>query len=328
VPSTGERIDIAIVDSLYALPADDSRESKIEGQHDFSHRGSEQQKEWYHGYLTFDVLHALVPAARFHLYRVKTARRTRREREGKRTNVDNVGGNDIIKQAIGQALDDEVDIVNLSLGRLHTFCQKCVFDGPIASLHRNGTSIVAAIGNEHVNREYEHVLCPALTEETISVGGVTNACLGSVEQETDDRRIWVNTESIKSIPYDRQGPYCSFKGCEVGSNDCRNKRTEIPYEHNIQSYRGNPEILAPAQKPDLADRAKGQAAFAMGTSFAAPIVAGIVARLRSIESTSIAPNRIRNAILSGSDTIYTEHTTYKRVNAADSLEVLSEAEKD
>ncbi|WP_049936400.1 S8 family serine peptidase [Haloplanus natans] len=249
-------------------------------------------------------------------------------REGKPTNVDSVAGNDIIKQAIGQAIDDGIDVVNLSLGRLHTFCQKCVFDGPIAALHRNDTSVVAAIGNEHANRRYEHVLCPALTEETISVGGVTNACLGSVERVINDRRIWVDTEDIESVPYDRQGPYCSFKGCEVGSNDCQNNRTEIPYEHNIQSYRGNPELLAPAQKPDFADRSEGQAAFAMGTSFAAPIVAGVVARLRSMDTTATVSDRVRSAVLSGSDTVYTDHTTYNRLNAADALEILRKSEKD
>jgi subtilase family serine protease len=321
-------LDIAIIDSLYALPSDDPRKSQIKSRHDFSHQGHQQQNEWYHGYLIFDILYTLAPEAQFHLYRVKTAQRTRRAREGKSTSANNVAGNNIIKQAIGQSIDDDVDVVNLSLGRLHTFCRRCVFDRPVEALHRNNTTIVAAIGNEHANREHEHVLCPALTEEAISVGGVTNTCQGSVEQNRKDRRIWVDTEDLRSIPYDKQGPYCSFEGCEIGSNDCGNNRTEVPYEHNIQSYLGNPEILAPAQKPDFANKAKGQAAFAMGTSFAAPIVAGVVARLRSMKGLPTESDQIRDAILSGGDTLYTEHTTYNRLNAADALEILSQSEKE
>lgn len=265
----------------------------------------------------------LLPAANFHLYRVKTARRAREQRLLDETDAD-VTGNDIIKQAIGQAIDDNIDVVNLSLGRLHKFCQGCVFDGPIAQLHENGATVVAAIGNEHERRRHEHVLCPALTDEAVSVGGVTNHCRAPVSDRDADRRIWADTEMLPRVPEDRQGPYCSFRGCTAGTKSCAEYRSETPADCNIRSYRGNPEILAPAQKPEYVDEENGYVAFAKGTSFAAPLVAATAARLRAQFQTAVSPATIREALLSGSDTIHAEQTTYERLNAKHAQQVLQQ----
>jgi hypothetical protein len=322
IPSDGSGLDVALVDSLLALPEQAHSDVTLAGSHDFSHVGDDTQTEWIHGRHVYEILTTLLPEARFHLYRVKAARHlTSGESRSRRTNA-TVPGNRIIKRAIGQAIDDDVDVLNLSLGRLHRFCDGCVFDRPMQQLVETGTTVVAAIGNEHAGRTHEHVLCPALADVVLSVGGVTNRCEATLPVTAEDRRIWADTGVVDSVPFDRQGPFCSFEGCAEGRDDCDGNRNETSYEYNVQSYRGNPQLLAPAHKPDCVGREDDQAVFAMGTSFAAPLVAGVVGRLASVPEIDSEPAAIRHALVNGSDTIHTTDTTHQRLNAAKAYEVI------
>ena len=269
----------------------------------------------------FSVLERILPNARFYFYRLRA---TRREDPGKQNENGSEFGNRRIREALAQALDDDIDVLNMSVGRLHLFCNNCVFDRPITEVHRQGTNVAAAIGNKR-RFSQEHVLCPALTQEAISVGGSTTQCKEQVASKEVDQRIWANTESLEDVPREQQGPYCSFRGCSE-SRQCTN-REEEPLDLNIRSYKSNPEILAPGQiphQPIVADTGETMATFAEGTSFATPIVAGVAARLQSAFSPPPSPDTIRDAILESSSYITGNNgKTYARLNVAQTVKQIN-----
>lgn len=311
--STGADIDIAIADTLYTLPQDYETSVEIVDSKDFSSQNDEQQEKWGHGFRIFSVLERIVPAARFHFYRLKTTRRQTQGRQRSSRLEDR--GNKRIREVLGQSIDDEIDMINMSLGRLHRFCNNCAFDKPVRSVTREGVSIVAAIGNDR-NQSHEHTLCPALAQETISVGGVTNQCARQIGRGETDQRIWADTRTIADTSRDYQGPYCSFQGCSTAHQCC--ERNEVPFDRNIRPLRNGPDILAPAQVPHQPlENGSGEkmATLAEGTSFAAPFATGVAAQIQNTVSPPPTPDLIRDATLHGSTDVVSEEDMYRRLDS-------------
>lgn len=201
---------------------------------------------------------------------------------------------------MSRALEEEVDIINISGGIFHSFCDNCVFERPLEDLQREGITVVSAIGNQF-DRGFAHVLCPALQESTLSVGCVQPKCSNKLGDHNPDSRLLIDTSDIEQVSIDQQGPYCSTFDC-TGDLSCDEQRKIVVWEHNIKSYRDNPNVLAPGFSPEYLN--EGLTFFREATSFASPIVAGVAARLvekhRDL-NIDVDPNEIISAISESGD---------------------------
>ncbi|WP_073307428.1 S8/S53 family peptidase [Halobaculum gomorrense] len=292
---------------------------------DFSPEGENKQEQWSHGTRVFGVLSYLLPDATFYFYRLKSARELQRSAKDERFSAATGGPstsgqpreletdrpNARLTDVLGQCIDDSIDILNISAGVLHKFCKGCVLNRPLEATTASGTAVVAATGNKS-ERMVEHVLCPALSEFTLSVGGVINRCPTRDLPPEADRRIWAETSASDRTKRTLQGPYCSFEGC-TSDHPCEKYRAEEWYDGNIEAYRGNPNVLAPPLRPELID--DDRVAFAEGTSFAAPIVAGAIGRLASSVTEELSPMEWYAIIESSGDmTVRHDKKNWNRLN--------------
>lgn len=296
---------VGIADTLYMLPDEDIGDIRVGNREDFSPDGENVQNKWGHGYRILDVISSIVPNARFHFYRLKAERHRLKGGSGLQSPDDSdvsytespsigEGGNARIIQCIEQAIDDGVDVLNVSAGRHHHNCgsESCVFRKHILPAIDGGTNVVAACGNER-GRRGEHVLCPALFRSTVGVGGFVNECDGYVPDTGTDDRLVADVSNYHRIDGHEQGPFCSMGTCGTGAS-CDDRRRERWWNDNVRPFKGKPDLLAPVHKPELQD---GQnVVFIAGTSFATPIVTGAVASLRG-EFSNSGPEEIRNTLV-------------------------------
>lgn len=234
-----------------------------------------------HGTWVLDAITAFAPDARFTFYPALGAD----ERE-----LSNFG----LFDAIEAADADGVAVLNVSAGVGHEEdCGgHCMLGRAVRGAAANGVTVVAAAGNLEDDPE-EHVNCPARPDEAIAVGGFVPWCEADADSLDDDRRLYADTTARTGFP-DRQGPFCNQEGCSR-SRDCATNRTETWWQFNVERVDGNPDVVAPVHYP-VAD-ATG-AFFVPGTSFAAPLVSGILAAMLGLPAVDgdVTPDACRRAV--------------------------------
>lgn len=171
--------------------------------------------------------------------------------------------------SIEQAVRDSVDVLNVSAGVDGKYSAELSYGRAVTTAVEAGVTIIAAAGNrDRVDR-----LCyPARASGVVAVGGCLVRCRRpNVDGHLRDRRIWTGS------PENHDGPYCSAHGCtrRTGCKEARKRRGW--WTENVEPHGEKPEVAAPCysilHERYIEDPKEGH-----GTSFAAPIVTGSLAR--------------------------------------------------
>lgn len=333
--NAGTGVSVAIVDTLFEPPDAVKDRYMVGNTADFAGENDTPQRTWGHGLQVFMQASMIAPGAEFYFYRVKRAE----NKDESKPAVDldesvddegeagSAGRGSAFRYAFAQAIEDEVDVINLSAGVRHLFCDDCtVFERPLSATVNAGLPVVAAIGNTSDAR-IEHVLCPALHDSVVSVGGAIASCEQDASEnltDADDRRIWTSTRTMDNVEDNVQGPFCSFRGCTTKTGcGCR---TERWWSGNIRELNGNPDVLAPCLVPDFGDE-DGTVLFNAGTSFAAPIVTGVCTRLYDAvdDSDALTTHKLRRTLDETGERVEEAPSagTWRRVNASAAVDALS-----
>ncbi|WP_209485538.1 S8 family serine peptidase [Halorubrum alkaliphilum] len=178
--------------------------------------------------------------------------------------------------AIDAAMDDEVDLLNLSLGDpwdvpryAHPLYKKT------QSAIEAGITIVAAAGHEkpgHDSKPPVHV--PAVVDGVIAVNGFVSHCPESKDTVHDSEGTgpyYLEHEQDVDhwVP---DGVYCGYNGCSGQS--CIGRQTEENWPRNPRPSNGKPDVAAPVVFPVCENDVFE---FKSGSSYAAPVVTGVLA---------------------------------------------------
>ncbi|WEL29821.1 hypothetical protein HBNXHx_1715 [Haloferax volcanii] len=184
--------------------------------------------------------------------------------------------------AIDAAIEDGVDVLNLSVG--HGGGQIPIhadpFYRPTMRAIDAGIIPVAAAGNaqtERGPRDNEYVYSPALIPEVIAVAGMEVICPEGMEYSTQERK-----EGPFHFEGDRrERTFCSQQTtCNEGQ--CLLKAEERYWMGNVNPIDGKPDLAAPCIHPIFMDNIDiCEVGYDLGTSFAAPLVAGTIAIILS-----------------------------------------------
>jgi len=212
--------------------------------------------------------------------------------------------------SITSAIDDDVDILNISSGdpwRSSTQTNPVVQETTRAI--DEGISIVASAGQHDPENQDSKppVFCPAAHSSVIAVGGLEVYCPAELNAEPDDCAddpigpyyILRDGDTHDNSPYNVA--YCGANGC-LGNESCITNQEEKPWERNPLPTGGKPDVLAPMHSL-LYTKENGNYRLTHGTSFAAPLVtasiANIFAELREENRSNPAPHEVRTAVRRG-----------------------------
>lgn len=292
----GRSVHIGIIDSACQLPDQLTNGYEVRQGPTHSFIDSQEDETTRHCTPVFDLMSSFCPQATFSIYQA--------------VNSDRKLPIDAYSDAITRAIEDEVDILNISAGD--------PWPGPIAanpSLQETKRAIdeelivVAAAGNWKTDQETRPpVHCPAALEDVIAVGGFLVDCPATIGEESDSENE--GPYYIKKDPdyeYQEQipeGPFCGERGC-INGRGCIPNKVERSWERNPQPTGEKPDVLAPfligEKSPD------GKYVFNGGTSFAAPIVtaslACILDELRRSEKHGLNAYQARQAVVNGASPI-------------------------
>lgn len=255
VGNGGHGVDIGIIDSVFQLPTHIAEDVNTGEAYRFIDTSENQTR--IHGFRVQQLAMEFAPDATYHFYQAITE-------EGKIP----IGA---YNDAIDQAIEDQVDILNISAGNdwgvpldADPYAKK-----PPEAVEE-GITVVAAAGNYDGVPPKPPVNTPAALDCVISAGGAVTFC-----PESPDK--------IHDTPY--EGPYyvsdkvyCGEQGCS-GGESCFSNQTREEWEGNPEESRGSIDVLAPTQYPYEA--ASGGFEMDQGSSFAAPIVTGVLAEAYS-----------------------------------------------
>lgn len=146
-------------------------------------------------------------------------------------------------------------------------------------------------------REQEHeneTFYPARLEDVLCVGGMVPECgVTPDEGNCGGDPLWATTPASYGSADGVQGPYCSQKDCEQ-NGACQSNRQEVWWEDNVQSVGANPDILAPVHYFGMSKQ-RGYT-FKCGTSYAAPLVTGVLASLWSDAQRMPSPSELTKSV--------------------------------
>ena len=132
--------------------------------------------------------------------------------------------------------------------------------------------------------------------EVIGIGGFVSRCRNDLVDTDEPGQYWVRT------PNDLVGPFCGQRGCGRGDT-CRTYRYEKPWQGNVSFHNAVPDVLAPVHHAGGSETAP---ILQSGTSFGVPVVAGVLATLRSDlaeHGSEPSPAELRHAIALGATDI-------------------------
>ena len=175
-------------------------------------------------------------------------------------------------QAIADATEADVDVLNISAGIPHECGGRCILsrEAKLAAEIDN-VCIVAAIGNQdNETVEKEGVNCPALLDSVIGVGGYVPTCEADIDRGKQSSQWWLENGNII-------GPFCGQTGDCCSDEICETNRKEEPWKANVSFHNAAPDVLAPVI--DINGSSLSEMTFQVGTSFAAPIISALLARM-------------------------------------------------
>lgn len=281
--STGENVHIGIIDSICTVPDRLAEGHAVNHGDDHSFVDSDDAATHSHGNEVFDIISAYCPGATFSVYQAVTEEKSLPLRA--------------YNEAIERAIEDDVDILNISAGD--------PWPGPVAAnpnvpitrkAIREGITVVAAAGNAEDDRERPPVHCPAAAEEVVAVAGLTTLCPANPGDEPANER----RGPFYYMGDEGQTALCSRNGC-VDGGSCISEQVETEWSGNPQPTQNKPDVLAPVVSPTTYN---DEIELNIGTSFAAPIVTASLGRifseLREQDRQIPAPHRVREIVREGS----------------------------
>ncbi|WP_317176132.1 S8/S53 family peptidase [Halomontanus rarus] len=279
----GQFIRVGIVDSLLSPQSDLDSLYSINRRENYI--ASPVADTTGHGSDVLEILGYFAPKAEFNLFRVITY-----TGEAKRSNL---------ADAIADASRSGIDLLNLSVGIFHSHGENhCGGNCTVATETRlaieAGMAVVAATGNRKRD-DTKAIHCPALLDESISVGGFVSRCTADLLEQSESGQYWIESTDL-------EGPFCGQRGCD-STKPCAEYRFEHPWRGNVSFHNAIPDVLAPVHYP--ANSEEGPL-LQKGTSFATPIVTGLLASLLSdLFEIGIrpGPDTIRSAVHDGGDEI-------------------------
>jgi hypothetical protein len=207
-------------------------------------------------------------------------------------------------KAVKIAIDDEVDIINISAGIHMPGCQgSCGFCNTVSRLIDDGIFVVAAAGNVwDIEDSDERIYCPSTYDEVISVGGMISVCNcqnnypGADITDPPSGAFYLNTDNETVQETSPDQPICGQNGC-TDEFECIPNQVEkvwvCPRPKN-----NKPDIFAPCYTSY--ETVKGEVRSDLGTSFAAPVVTGAVSAVlteadgKNVET--ISPGELRQLV--------------------------------
>ncbi|ELZ76477.1 S8 family serine peptidase [Haloferax larsenii] len=257
-------------------PPEPLHNSNIKYQRDFL--GCNDDFTDIHGVAIFELLSKIAPEATFSFYQAMDAERRLPTAA--------------FTRAIHQAVDDGVDILNLSWGSPNGMPPECTPQyPPVKHAVDNQVIVVAAAGNQKSKQgRTEYVFSPALAEETVAVSGFEALCpmtMKSVDNGTEKGPYRFESDNQNRV-------FCSHQGCD-DSPACVRSKTLREWPNNTEPLDGKPDILGPAHMPDLPDSDSiSDVNILEGTSYAAPVVAGVMSGILS--ESDISPDEVADDI--------------------------------
>lgn len=309
----GEFARIGILDSVYQPP--ESRQLLVNRIRDYTEANEDVTTQ--HGVQVTDLASAVAPEAQYNFYRI--------------VDQDGVFSVSRFIKALGDAVDHDLDVLNLSLGLEHAdcggACRSCIVAERVAD---SGVLITAAAGNHPEDRR---VVCPARAESVLSVGTSEVICPARTSEETNSIRCghlgthtpgsyWIDPppELLESVPtpelYGGRA-FCSHGGCSV-SQECDTTGRERCSDFTVADI-SNVDILSPGRYPEK--RSSGVHLCA-GTSYSAAFVAGVATAIRAelaVRGVTLDPQQLIRSLTTQGDEL---DCGVPRVNARASLEQL------
>jgi len=290
----GHGIHIGIIDSAYQLPDNLTADMHVVQSESNSFIQDPQPEAGNHCRNVFNRMQCYAPGAKYTLYQA--------------VNTDGKLPMGAYSDAISKAIDDDVDIVNISAGD--------PWPGPVPAnpnvsetkrLIENGIPAVIAAGNYDPDEQDERppVHCPSALTEAISVGAMVTECPYDPDPEVDTDRTgpyyWLPDDpDVDSEGGVIEEAYCGESGCRDGES-CITNQQETDWDYNPLPTGGKPDVLAPMHIVQQ-DHA-GEYFLAGGTSFAAPLVTGSLARILSELKNDgrdlPPPHEVRDAVRAG-----------------------------
>jgi len=305
-----------VIDSAFSLPDDFSSYDVLDRERFLD---TDENLTQEHGREVFDILSYFAPGATYYLYQAV-------DEDGEIALID-------FADAVEAAVDENVDIINLSAGDHRPNCigGACGFCRVAKSATQEDIIFVAAAGNSQLDGGHTSIHCPAFADPVISIGGYEALC--TFEPEVGRQAPTLQNSLRPPLAYwteQRRGynyppgiaeqSYCSGRDCGPDGS-CDQYREFQEWPHNPTPAGSKPDILAPIHYVSLLDR---QTPYIMGgSSYGAPIVSGAIAWALGLlldNQLSANPYQVQQAIRQGADSM--PDASADRFNATKMLDQL------
>ena len=188
-------------------------------------------------------------------------------------------------RAIDRAVNENCDVISISWGTTESYPYLTNIESALANAVAKGTTVLAASG-DYGSRgidNSEKVLYPASSANIVAVGGTLLTLTysnNSILTETADSGSGGGISTTFTVPSWQNGlTYQTYSNI-----------THTSGAVTSLTYRGVPDISAPMRNYSMWYNGVGYGGFG-GTSAATPIIAGIIARLKSLTGKSFGnPN--------------------------------------